>query len=95
MKLLAIEKEQQQIDHESTKQLLRKEAEAVYQLQQKNIICEIYFNEHNCAIIILECPNKSEAKAILDKLPLVKNGLIEFQITELKPYTGLTWLISI
>ena len=93
MKILAIEKELQQIDHESTKQILREEAEAVYQLQQMSIIREIYFDEHNCAIIILECPNRSEAKAILDKLPLVKNGLIEFQITELKPYTGLTRLI--
>ena len=95
MKFLAIEKELQLVNQKPTKQLLREEAEMVYNLQQKSIIREIYFNVDNCAVIILECVDKSEAESILNELPLVKNGFIEFQITELKPYTGFSRLIQI
>jgi len=92
MKFLAIESELRQLNSEVEKQLLREEAKAVYQLQQKNMIREIYFNENHCAVILLECTDKSEAKSILDELPLVKNGYIEFRITELKPYSGFSRL---
>jgi len=94
MKFLAIEKELRQPDPATVKQLLRDEVEAVYQLQQKSIIREIYFNENKCAVIILECINKSEAKSILGELPLVKSGFIDFQISELKPYTGFSRLFQ-
>lgn len=95
MKFLAIEKELRELNSESDKKLLREEAESVFQLQQKNVIREIYFDENHCAIIILECTDKPEAISVLEELPLVKNRYIEFQITELSPYTGFSRLIQI
>jgi len=59
------------------------------------MIREIYFDENHCAVIILECTNKAKAKSILDELPLVKSGNIEFRITELKPYTGFSRLFQV
>ncbi len=55
---------------------------------------EIYFNDKHCAVIILECKDKEEAKSLLDELPLVKNKVIKFKLTELKPYTGFSRLLE-
>ena len=93
MKILAIETELKKLNAESEIDILKDEARLVFELQQKNIIREIYFNENHCAVIILECIDKSEAESILKDLPLVKLAFIDFQISELKPYTGFSRLI--
>jgi len=42
----------------------------------------------------LECASVEEAKAHLARLPLVKNGLIKFEIMVLKPYSGFARLFD-
>ena len=66
MKLLAIENEEEGLTAEDFKPYLEKEAKKVWELQQKGIIREIYFNDNRNAVIILECKNSSEAKIILN-----------------------------
>lgn len=94
MKILAIETEITKLNVATQAEILRKEAEAVFHLQQNDILREIYFDENYCAVLILECSGKSEAEKILSALPLVKHGAIDFQILELQPYTGFSRLIS-
>jgi hypothetical protein len=94
MKILAIETELKKLDANSDKEILKKEALAVFELQQKDILREIYFDENHCAVLILECTEKTEAVKILSELPLVKNGFIQFEIRELNPYTGFSRLIG-
>lgn len=95
MKILAIEKEKPGLTAEDFKPHSVNEARLVWDLYEKGIIREIYFGEeeHN-AHIILECDNKDIAKQILEELPLVKNNLIEFELTVLVPYTGFRRLFS-
>lgn len=92
MKLLAIETEIKPIPEKIKSQLLKKEAVAVLELKTKGVIKEIYFNEKHCAVIVLECETKADAEIYLEKLPLVAEGYINFEITELKPYTGFSRL---
>jgi len=94
MKILAIETELKKLDTNSDKEILKEEALAVLDLQQKDILREIYFDENYCAVLILECNDKTEADKILSDLPLVKNGFIQFEIKELQPYTGFSRLIG-
>lgn len=94
MKILAIETELKKLSANSYKEILKAEARAVLELQQKDILREIYFDENHCAILILECNDKAEAEKILSDLPLVKNGFIQFDIKELHPYTGFSRLIG-
>jgi hypothetical protein len=56
---------------------------------------EIYFSENQEAVLILECADKIVARQILDTLPLVKRGIIDFEIIELHPYTGFTRLMNL
>jgi hypothetical protein len=94
MKILAIETELKKLNEHSNKEILKDEARAVLELQQKDILREIYFDENHCAMLMLECADKTEAGNILSELPLVKNGFIQFEIKELHPYTGFLRLIG-
>lgn len=95
MKIIAIETELKKLNANSDKEILKEEALAVLELQQKDILREIYFDENHCAVLILECNDKAEAKQILSELPLVKSGFIQFEIKELHPYTGFSRLLSV
>jgi len=88
MKILAIEKEIEEMTPENTEKLLEQEAQHVFQLYLSDKIREIYFTENKNAVLVLEAEDKNTAKVILDTLPLVKAGKIKFEIIELRPYTG-------
>jgi len=94
MKILAIEKDLKAVDWEKESQTLNEEALLVFELYQEEIIREIYFSDSKNAILILECEDKSEANSILNDFPLVKKGLIEFEILELQAYTGFSRLMN-
>ena len=94
MKILATETELKKLNSNSDKEILKDEARAVLDLQQKDILREIYFDENHCAVLILECQNKTEAEKVLSELPLVKGGFIRFDIKELHPYTGFSRLFG-
>jgi hypothetical protein len=89
MKILAIEKEEPGVAPERFKPLLRAEAEEVWGLYRKGVVREAYFDaDRHAAILVLECEDAEEASRVLDSLPLVKEGLIRFDVTPLVPYDG-------
>lgn len=93
MKILAIEKPVDGIDWGSIPEILKQEAAHVFKLQKQNMLREIYFNQHKCAVLILECKDVTEASSILNEFPLVKKNCIRFEIHELLPYTGFDRLL--
>jgi hypothetical protein len=89
MKILAIEKKVEGIDPKRFSLYARNEALKVYEYYQKGVIREIYFRKNkNEAILILECNDEIEARNFIKTLPLVENGLIDFEIIPLQPYPG-------
>ncbi len=89
MKILALEKEVTNCNAEKYKLFLKEEAEKVWELMQENIIREIYFTKDgNNAVLMLECNDEIEAGRILKTLPLVREGIITFEINALLPYNG-------
>lgn len=94
MKFLALEIEKEGLGPNRFKPYLKDESLKVLELYEKGIIREIYFDQDHCAVLILECNNLKEAKNFLKKLPLVSNGLIDFNVIELSPYNGFSRLIS-
>ena len=95
MKILAIEKELPGAAPGSFKPHLKAEAAKVLDLYHSGVIREFYFDEdRHRAVLILECASAAEARAILASLPLVEEGLIDFEIFPLSPYTGLVRLLK-
>lgn len=95
MKILAISKDNPGIINDDFKPHLKGEAANVFGFYQNNTIRKIYFEKDgDAANMILECEDAEEAKNILEKLPLVRAGLISFTIIPLIPYTGFARLFE-
>jgi len=88
MKILAIEKEIEGVNWDNQEETLKKEAHQVYQLYLSDNLREIYFTHENNAVLVLECGSLDTARKLLETLPLVQKQMIDFQIMQLKPYTG-------
>ncbi len=88
MKILALEKEMKDVDWNNLGDLLKDEAQYVFHLYLSDSLREIYFTENKNAVLVLEAANKHAANELLKTLPLVKSGKIQFEIMELRPYTG-------
>ena len=88
MKILAIENEIEGVEWDNLEDLLKDEAQHVYNLYLSDSLREIYFTENKNAILVMETDDKKAAIKLLDTLPLVKSGKIKFEVMELRPYTG-------
>jgi hypothetical protein len=62
-------------------------------LQLSGFVREIYFNNNHCAVIVIEAESARMAQEVLNELPLVKKGLITFNVMQLNPYNGLDRII--
>ncbi len=93
MKYLATEIEIEGVDWSNSDAILKEEAKVALSLFERGLIREMYFDEDHCAVLILECQSKTEAEETLQQLPLVKAGMIKFEIKELKLYTGFSRLL--
>jgi hypothetical protein len=90
MKIIALEHENPGITGADFEPHLKADAAKVYELMQADVIREIYFRRDRAeAVLILECADVESARALLDEMPLVRAGLITFELIPLKPYPGL------
>ncbi len=93
MQILAIEKEAEGATSEDFRPHMKAEAMRAWELYQSGIFREIYFTrEHPIAVIMMECASVGDAQNALDTLPLVKAGLISFELMPLVPYPGFARL---
>ncbi len=95
MKVLGVEKDMPGVTGEQFGPHLRAEAARVWELFQSGAVREIYFSkDHRRAVLMLECADGDEANRILSTMPLVKEGLIAFDIIPLVPYPGFARLFA-
>ena len=81
MKILALEKETPGVKPELFLEHLKPEAKKIWELYQEGIIREFYFREDLTeAVLILEATGAEEANRVLGSLPLVRAGLITFEV---------------
>ncbi len=95
MKILAIEKQAPGVTAEQFKSHLRAEALGVWELYQADVFRELYFRaDRSDAVLVLECSDIEEARRVLDTLPLVREGLVTFDLIPLRPYPGFARLFA-
>ncbi len=95
MKILAMEHETPGATTDDFRPHLKAEAARAWELYQAGVFREMYFREDlHTAVLILECTELEAARAALDSLPLVKAGLITFDIIPLIPYPGFSRLFA-
>jgi muconolactone delta-isomerase len=95
MKILALEKEKPGVTAEDFRSHAKAEAARAWELYQAGVIRELYFRQDRPeAVLILECADVREAGQVLATLPLVKAGLITFEVIPLAPYPGFSRLFA-
>lgn len=94
MRILALEHDSTTPTRPDLDDLLRAEAAAVWDLQRRGIIRDIWFNTRRHAVLILECASLLEARNHLAAIPLVHAGLSDFDLQELSFYDGYKRLFS-
>lgn len=95
MKILAIERDVPGVTEGDFSPHLKEEAARVWELYQAGLIRELYFRQDQpSAVLVLECVDAKEASEVLNTLPLVKQGLIAFDIIPLVPYPGFSRLFK-
>jgi hypothetical protein len=96
MKFLALEVENYPVNwNEVEPALLQSEAKRVFDLEQQDLIRNIYFRaDTKSAVIEWEADNIDTVNQLLKEFPLVKAGLIRFEIIPLIPYPGFKRLFG-
>ncbi len=93
MKILAIERDLPGIPADAYAPHLKAEALRVWELHQAGVIRDLYFRaDETAAVLVLECADVTAAEAVLGTLPLVRAGLIAFEIIPLRAYPGFARL---
>ncbi len=93
MKILALEREVPGATDEQFAPHLEAEAARAWALHQSGVVRELYFRaDRDEAALVLECASVEEARGALATLPLVRAGLIEFELIPLRAYPGFARL---
>ena len=95
MKLIALEHELNHPTADAFQPHLKAEAARVWELYQSGMVREVYFRaDQHTAVLAMECADAAMARDVLDTLPLVKAGLITFELIPLAPYPGFARLFG-
>lgn len=71
------------------------EAARAFELVAAGVVRSVHLcPERPGSMLVLECASLDEARARLATLPMVREGLIEFELSRLLPYTGLRALFA-
>ncbi len=95
MKLLAMDKLVPGANPEKIHPLMRDEAAKAWELYMAGVLREIYFRQdHPGVVLILECADIQEAREHINTLPLVQQGLVDFDIIPLGPFAPFAELFA-
>jgi muconolactone delta-isomerase len=96
MKLLALERDPDgALRTAASSEMLRAEAATAWELHQSGFLRELYFRaDHHRAVLVLECESLDEARRRLEELPLVREGVVDFEVIPLVAYPGFARLFA-
>ncbi len=81
MKIIAVDRILPTATEENIRGVVIKEALHTWLLYTKDIVREMNFRKDRPGVVlVLECENAQEAKRILSTFPMVKAGVIDFEI---------------
>jgi hypothetical protein len=82
-------------DDAFTDALLRTEAERLWELHQAGVVRQAFFRtDRDEAVLLLEAADAEAARSVLDELPLVSAGFIDFEVITLRAYPGFARLFG-
>ena len=74
--------------------LAREEMDALWELYAQGTVREMYSPGGPGAVLMLEAQDEAAALAAIGRLPLAAQGVIAFELTELRPFAALSLLFA-
>jgi len=90
MKILAIEQGLKIIDQKHKTAILEEECHQFLRLFLSGCIREIFINESQNAILIMECENIERANELLNSLPSVCRRYTKYDLMQINPLMGFS-----
>lgn len=95
MKILAIDRILPTASEENLRGVVVRDALYTWILYTKDVVREAYFRKDRPgSVLVLECPNVEEAKALLATFPMVKAGVVEFDVIPLGHFVPFGTLLD-
>jgi hypothetical protein len=95
MKILAIAKILPRTTPESLMLQLNPELKRAWELYTGDVFREMYYRRDGAGVVmVLECASVEEARSVIATLPMVSEGLIDFDFIPLGPFVGLSELFA-
>lgn len=95
MQLLALSRRLDGTTPEKLAALAADEARVAWQLHTEGVLRSVHLcPERPGSAIVMECASLEDAKAVLQRLPMVRAGLITFEVSRMLPYTGWAALFA-
>lgn len=95
MKVLALGRDTAPAGDPRFAELRPAEARRAWELCQQDVLREIYFRaDRPNGVLVLEVPDLAAARSVIEGLPLVTAGLIDFDLVPLRPYPGFARLFA-
>jgi len=95
MKIIALELERDGATAADFEPHLKAEAAHVWELQQEGVIRETFFRtDQHTVVLVFECSDLDHCRAVVARFPLVREGLISFDLIPLAPYDGFARLFA-
>lgn len=95
MKIIAIDKVQPDATPEKVKENFMKEVNHTVKMYLADVVREMYFRQDRSGtVLVLEAPSVEDARSLIDKMPMVQAGLIDFDLIPLGPFVPLALLLD-
>jgi hypothetical protein len=72
----------------------REELHALWDLYRDGHVREMYLTGRPGAVLVLEVESADAARSLLSRLPLISERIMELELIELQPFTGLERLFD-
>ena len=93
MQILALSRRNPGVGTQQLAPLQHEEAAAAHRLMVDGVLRSAHMcPERPGSMLVLECAGLDEAQAHLQTLPMVKAGLLSFELSRMLPYTGYSIL---
>lgn len=95
MKILAIDKVLPEATPDKVKDTFMKEVNHTVKMYLADVVREMYFRQDRSGtILVLEAPSMEDARSLIDRMPMVQAGLIDFELIPLGPFVPLALLLD-
>lgn len=95
MKIIAIDRILPTATEDKIRDTVMLEAFHTWALYSKEVIREMYFRKDRPGVVlVLECASAQEARQLLNTFPLVKAGVIEFDVIPVGHFVPFATLLS-